>query len=149
MVARQKKEAGEKVWAIPYDYIGACGGASGVCLGVPYFNWGPGYVSLIKDCMSGNWKSEWIWLGPDWKDINDPDTSTVGFARGGALSSSTGKALTAFTRDLGTGKVNLFKGPLSYQDGSTYLKTGQVATDEQIWYMKQLLKGMTGQGSAK
>ena len=149
VVAGQKKQAGKKVWAIPYDYIGACGSASSVCLGVPYFNWGPGYVSLIRNCMSGNWKSEWIWLGPDWKDINDPDTSTIGFARGGALSSSTGKALTAFTRDLGTGKVNLFKGPLSYQDGSTYLKADEVATDKQIWYMKQLLKGMTGQSSTK
>jgi hypothetical protein len=25
----------------------------------------------------------------------------------------------------------------------------EIATDHQIWYMKQLLEGMTGQGSAK
>ena len=149
VVAGQKRRAGKEVWAIPYDYIGACGSASSVCLGVPYFNWGPGYAAQIKSCMSGNWKSEWIWLGPDWKDINDPDTTTVGFARGDALSTSAGNALTAFTRDLGTGSVNLFKGPLSYQDGSTYLKAGEVATDQQIWYMKQLLQGMTGQSSSK
>jgi len=149
VVARQKKQEGKKVWAIPYDYIGACEGASGVCLGVPYFNWGPGFAAFIKSSMAGNWESKWIWLGPDWKDINDPDTSTVGFARGNALSSSTGKALSAFTRDLGKGKIQLFKGPLSYQDGSPYLKAGQVATDKHIWYMKQLLKGMMGQSGAK
>ncbi len=149
VVARQKKQEGKEVWAIPYDYIGACEGASGVCLGVPYFNWGPGYSAFVKSSMAGNWESKWIWLGPDWKDINDPDTSTVGFARGDALSSSTRKALSAFTCDLGKRKIQLFKGPLSYQDGSPYLKAGQVATDEQIWYMKQLLKGMMGQSGAK
>jgi len=149
VVARQKKQEGREVWAIPYDYIGACGGASGVCLGVPYFNWGPGYAAFVKSSMTGNWETKWVWLGPDWKDINNPDTSTVGFVRGDALSSSTGKALTVFTRDLGKEKIQLFKGPLSYQDGSPYLKAGQVATDEQIWYMKQLLKGMMGQSGAK
>ena len=149
VVARQKKQEGREVWAIPYDYIGACGGASGVCLGVPYFNWGPGYAAFVKSSMTGNWETKWVWLGPDWKDINNPDTSTVGFVRGDALSSSTGKALTVFTRDLGKEKIQLFKGPLSYQDGSPYLKAGQVATDAQIWYMKQLLKGMMGQSGAK
>lgn len=149
VVARQKRGEGKNVWAIPYDYIGACEGASDVCLGVPYFNWGPSYVRFIKNSMSGNWKSTWAWLGPDWKNINDPDTSTIGFVRGDAMSSSTEKALTAFIRDLGNGKIQLFKGPLYYQDGNTYLKAGKIATDKQIWYMKQLLKGMVGQSGAK
>jgi hypothetical protein len=29
------------------------------------------------------------------------------------------------------------------------VKAGEVATDKQIWYMEQLLKGMTGQSIAK
>ncbi|MBN2688582.1 MAG: BMP family ABC transporter substrate-binding protein [Deltaproteobacteria bacterium] len=147
VVARQKKAEGKKVWAIPYDYIGACEGASDVCLGVPYFNWGPGYVSLITSSMTGNWKQQWIWLEPDWNDINDPDSSTVGFIRGGALPAEADKALTAFIKGLATGKINLFTGPLTYQDGSTYLKDGEVATDQQIWYKKQLLQGMDGQSA--
>jgi len=56
VVARQKKQEGKKVWAIPYDYIGACEGASDVCLGVPYFNWGPGFAAFIKSSMAGNWR---------------------------------------------------------------------------------------------
>jgi len=149
VVARQKKQEGKNVWAIPYDYIGACEGATDVCLGVPYFNWGPGYVKFIKASMSGNWKSEWDWLGPDWKDINNPDTSTVGFMMGPALSASTKQALDGFIKDLGTGKVNLLKGPLNYQDGSPFVKAGAKADDKQVWYMQQLLEGMTGQSSAK
>jgi len=149
VVAKQKKQEGKEVWAIPYDYIGACEGAAGVCLGVPYFNWGPGYVDFIKAAFSGKWESKWVWLGPDWKDINNPDTSSVGFVAGAALSDSATKALDGFIRDLGSGKVNLFKGPLNFQDGSPFIKAGQTATDKQIWYMEQLLQGIDGQSSAK
>jgi len=149
VVARQKRQEGKEVWAVPYDYVGACEGASEACLGVPYFNWGPGYARMIRTCLSGNWKPEWVWLGPDWKDLNNPDTSTIGFLAGPALSPAAKQALDGFIADLGSGKLNLFKGPLNYQDGAAYLKSGEIATDQQIWYMKQLLEGMAGQSSAK
>ena len=149
VVARQKSQEGKKIWAIPYDYKGACSGAGEVCLGVPYFNWGPAYVNFVKAIMDGKWKQEWLWLGPDWKDINDPDTSTVGFLPGPALPQSVETSLDSFIKDLATGKVQLFKGPLDYQDGTPFLKAGEVASDQQVWYMKQLLKGMIGQSKAK
>jgi simple sugar transport system substrate-binding protein len=68
---------------------------------------------------------------------------------GPALSSSAKAALNKFIKDLGTGKTELFKGPLFYQDGTLFLKDGEIAIDKKIWYMKQLLKGMSGQSSAK
>ena len=149
VVASQKRKEGKNAWAVPYDYIGACKGATEVCLGVPYFNWGPGYVHFIKNAMSGQWKSEWLWLAPDWKNINNPDTSVVGFVNGAALSADAAKVLAAFIDDLGAKRVELFKGPLNYQDGKPYLKAGRVASDKEIWYMEQLLQGMVGQSSAK
>jgi simple sugar transport system substrate-binding protein len=149
VVGGQKRKEGKKVWAIPYDYVGACEGGSEVCLGVPFFNWGPGYVQFIKESIAGNWESKWLWLGPDWANINDTHTSTVGFAAGPALSDAVSQQLNAFTKDLGSGKLNLFTGPMYYQDGSIFLKDGETANDEKIWYMEQLLKGMKGQSSAK
>ena len=149
VVAKQKRKEGKSVWAIPYDYIGACEGADDVCLGVPFFNWGPSYVDFIKAAKAGKWESKWIWLGPDWKDINNLDTSSVGFVAGPALSPSVKSALDSFVKDLGSGKLDLFKGPLNYQDGSPFIKAGQSATDNQIWYMEQLLEGIAGQSSAK
>jgi len=149
VVARQKKQEGKKVWAIPYDYEGACAGAEEVCLGVPYFNWGPGYVHFVKAIKDGSWKQEWLWYGPDWKDINDPDTSSVGFKAGAAISKEAKAALGAFIKDLSTGEAQLFKGPLDYQDGTSFLKAGKVASDKEIWYMEQLLKGMKGPSKAK
>jgi simple sugar transport system substrate-binding protein len=149
VVARQKHQEGKKVWAVPYDYKGACGGAEGVCLGVPYFNWGPGYVHFFKAILDHNWKQEWLWLGPDWRNINDPETSTVGFLCGPALSQSARAHLDSFVNDLARGRIELFGGPLDYQDGTPFVKAGEVATDQQIWYMSQLLKGMAGQIKAK
>lgn len=149
VVAGQKHRDGRSVWAVPYDYVGACSGNPQVCLGVPYFNWGPGYVALIRAARNGRWTSKWIWSGPDWKDINNPDTSAVGFMAGAALPADAKTALDRFIADLGTKKVELFKGPLKYQDGSVFLKPGEIASDSQIWYMRQLLQGMDGQSSAK
>jgi simple sugar transport system substrate-binding protein len=149
VVADQKLAAGQKVWAIPYDYIGSCPDDSKVCLGVPYFNWGPDYVKMVQLAKGDDWKAQWIWSGPDWKDINNHDTSAIGFAVGPMLGDEAKAALDTFIADLGSGKLNLFKGPLNYQDGKVFLKEGETATDEQIWYMEQLLEGMIGQSSAK
>jgi len=149
VVARQKHQGGKPVWAVPYDFKGACEGADQVCLGVPYYNWGPSYLQFITAARSGNWKQQWLWLGPDWSDINNEDRGPIGFLPGPALSAEARTALKQFTAELGAGKVNLFQGPLDYQDGSSYLKAGEVASDQQIWYMQQLLKGMEGPSSAK
>jgi simple sugar transport system substrate-binding protein len=149
VVAGQKRSQGRTAWAIPYDYVNACSAHPPACLGVPYFNWGPGFKQLIEAAKQGAWKSQWLWYGPDWKNINNPHSSTVGFVAGPALSAEAKTALTQFIADLGSGTVNLFKGPLNYQDGSVFLKAGETAGDRQIWYMKQLLQGMKGQSSAK
>ena len=149
MVAKQKNQEGQAVWAIPVDYIDACKDAAEVCLGVPYFNWGPGYVQLLKTAMSGNWKSKWLSMEPDWKDISNHDMGAVGFVAGPALSADAQKQLATFIKDLGSKKIKLFKGPLNYQDGSPFLKAGQTASDKQLWQMDQLLNGMTGPSQAK
>jgi len=143
-VARQKRLTKKRVFAIPYDYKNACDGAADVCLGVPYFNWGPSYVELVNKAANRTLKQSWQWLSPDFKDINNPDKSPVGFAKGPALSPDVAKKLDQFTADLGSGKINLFKGPLSFDDGSVFLKPGETAKDNQIWYMKKFLKGMGG-----
>lgn len=148
VVAGQKRKEGKTVWALPYDYVGACEGGSETCLGVPYFNWGPAYVAFAKQAMGDSWESVWQWNGPDWTSINNPTTSAVGFVAGDGLSDAARKALDDFIRGLGNGSIALFKGPLNYQDGTVFLKNGETATDQQIWYMEQLLEGMDGQSSA-
>jgi simple sugar transport system substrate-binding protein len=144
VVAGERAQAGDRVWAIPYDYEGACDEAPQVCLGVPYFNWGPGYLRLAQEVIAGTWVQRWEWAYPDWNDINDRDTSVVGFVKGPGLTGEQSAQLDEFVASLADGSVHLCKGPLSFQDGSVYLAAGEIATDEQIWYMPKLLSGMEG-----
>jgi simple sugar transport system substrate-binding protein len=141
-IANQRVEKGEKVFAVPYDYSDACSIGPKACLGVPYFNWGPAYTKIISDIKAGTWKSSWDWLDPDWKDLNNPDTTNVGFITGDALPADQKANLDAFIADLASGKVNLFTGPLKYADGTEYLADGKEATEDQIWYMPQLIEGI-------
>ena len=46
--------------------------------------------------------------------------------------------------ELASNEINLFTGPLNFQDGSEYLSDGSEASDFEIWYTPQLLEGMTG-----
>lgn len=149
IAAQQKHKEGKKVWALGSYYSGACEALAEICPGVPVNNWGPGFVQLIQPAMSGKWKSRWLLIGPDWKDINNPDTSAVGFFTGPALSTPAKAALHTFIDDLGSGRLNLLTGPLNYQDGKPFLKSGDVADNNQLWFMEQLLEGMSGQSKAK
>jgi simple sugar transport system substrate-binding protein len=139
---------GKKVWAVPYDYAQATSEGPGVALGVPYFNWGPAYATAVKAAMAGKWISHFEWNGPDWKNINAPDTSAVGFSKGKALSPAASASVDKFVGELAKG-LNLWKGPLNLQDGTAYLASGKVATDQQVWYLPQLLQGMEGQSVSK
>lgn len=144
IVADQKKKEGAAVSAIPYDFQGGCDAAPDACLGVPYFNWVPGYTHFINNTIADNWKKEWLWLGPDWTDMNNSMTSSIGFANGKALSSDAQTQLATFAQGLGNGSIALFSGPLNFQDKSVFLKKDEIATDMQIWNLPQLLEGMEG-----
>jgi len=142
--AKKAADAGKKVWGIPYDYVGACEEGAEVCAGVPYFNWGPAYLVNIKAAMEGNFQPHFELNGPDWADINNKETTAVGFVKGAALSAEAAAKLDEFIAAL-AGGLNLWTGPLNLQDGGVYLADGAVATDQEIWYLPQLLEGMEGQ----
>jgi simple sugar transport system substrate-binding protein len=144
LVAGERAAAGEAVSAVPYDYEGACSASPEACLGVAFFNWGPAYLRLAREVLQGSWQPRWEWVGPNWEDINDRDTSALGFVKGDALSGTASAQLERFIGGLAEGSIELFRGPLDFQDGSPYLAAGEVATDDQIWYMPQLLAGMEG-----
>jgi simple sugar transport system substrate-binding protein len=151
-VAAQRAADGESVFAVPYDYLGACEISPEVCLGVPFFNWGPDYVELVQQVMDGTWEPAWDWAGPDWSDINNLDTSAVGFVSGAGLSEENSAFLDDFIADLAAYATNpfvpqsfaLWSGPLNLQDGTVLAEEGQLVDVLDVWYLGQLLEGMVG-----
>lgn len=157
-VADQRAQQGEVVYAIPYDYQNACDLGPEVCLGVPYFHWGPAYTEIIRRIQAGTWEQDWEWLGPNWADLNDPDASTIGFMPGDALADDDAEILNGFIAELGAYATNpmtptnqfgirsiaLWEGPLNLQDESELAGPGQLVDPLDIWYLPQLLDGMTG-----
>lgn len=147
VVTGQRAAAGENVWAIPYDYVGACDGAPEICLGTPWFNWGPAYLDIATSVSDGSFSSTFQWLPPDWTDLNNPDTTAIGYIEGPALGDDA-TALNEFITGLSDGSINLWTGPLNNQDGSVWLADGETATPQQIWYTKTLLEGIDGASEA-
>lgn len=148
-VAEARRKTGAKVFAVPYNFKNACQGAEDACLGVPYFNWGPPFLTVASKVAAGTYKPAFDWLAPDYAALNDPDKSPVGFEEGAALPAEAKKALATFTADLASGKTDLYVGPLTYQNGATFVPAGRTATDKELWFCPQLLSGMEGASAAK
>ncbi len=144
VVAGQRAAGGESVWAVPYDYVDACAGAPEICLGTPWFNWGPAYLEIAQSVIDGTFTAGFQWNGPDWSDLNNPETTAVGFVQGPGLSADNAASLDEFIAGLADGSINLWTGPLNNQDGTPWLADGETATPQQIWYTKQLLEGIEG-----
>jgi basic membrane lipoprotein Med (substrate-binding protein (PBP1-ABC) superfamily) len=88
VVAKQRADQGERVFAIPYDFEGACAEAPEICLGVPYFNWGPAYLDTAESVIDGSWTQRWDWNSPNWDNLADKDTTHVGWISGPAVGGS-------------------------------------------------------------
>lgn len=144
---KKAAEAGKPVKYVHYDYEKGCELAPDICLGVPYYNWKLPYANVIQKVKAGQPINEFVWLGPDWKNINAP-TSMIGFLPGKALGENQ-QYIDAFIKGMGDGSIDLYKGPIKFQDGSDYLKAGEKATLQQIWYLPQLLQGMEGPSSTE
>ncbi|MDX2344123.1 MAG: BMP family ABC transporter substrate-binding protein [Acidimicrobiia bacterium] len=144
VVAGQRAAAGEQVWNVAYDFEGACEEAPDVCLGVPYFNWVPSYMQLVSDAIEGDFEATFDWVEPNWDDLNDKTDGGVGWVTGPGMSEDNAEQLDEFIAGLAGGDIELFVGPLNYQDGSEYLADGEKVTDNKLWYTKQLLEGIAG-----
>jgi simple sugar transport system substrate-binding protein len=143
-VAGQRATQGETVWAVPYDFEGACDQAPEVCLGVPYFNWGPSYLTTVTAVQNGTWVQSWDWNAPNWANLTDNTKTPVGWIDGPALTADLKTNLDTFIAGMASGEINVWTGPITLQDGTEYIAADEVATDDEIWYLPQLLSGMVG-----
>ncbi len=163
VVAGQRAAEGQKVWAITYDYADGCAEAPDICLGVPYFNWGPTYVEIINTVKAGEYEQFWTWNPPYFEDINDKDQTAVGWVHGDGLTDEQVAQLDEFIAMIGESdpgvltrdnidtegiQIGLWVGPLNLQDGTPLVEEGPVPPRD-VWYLPQLLEGITGDSSAQ
>jgi len=143
-VSGQRAAQGAAVWSVPYDFEGACESAPEICLGVPYFNWGPTYLDTATNVGNGTWAQSWDWNPPYWADLTDNSKTPVGWVNGPGMPGESQALLDEFIAGLASQDVNVWTGPIFLQDSSEYVPAGNVASDDQIWYLPQLLLGMIG-----
>jgi simple sugar transport system substrate-binding protein len=151
-VAGRRAEEGDRAFAIPYGNIHGCDEAPQSCLGAAYYNWGPAYLNVIQQVMDGTWEQDWQWLPPDWEDINSPDTSVIGYLEGEGFPADLQGDLDAFydemaaymTDPMHEDSIFLWSGPLNLQDGTELAAEGEPVDLLDIWFLPQLLEGMTG-----
>lgn len=144
-VTGQRAAEGEPVWAVPYDYEGSCENAPEICLGVPYFNWGPSYLEAAAAVKDGTWQQDWVIAAPNWDDLTDNDLTGVGWVMGTGLTGDMQATLEEFIAGLASGEIDVWAGPLNLQDGTEFVAAGSSPTYQEIWYLPQLLEGMEGQ----
>nr|WP_244266939.1 BMP family ABC transporter substrate-binding protein [Pseudovibrio stylochi] len=96
--------------------------------------WGAYYKRRIQAVLDGNWKAENTWGGFNQDMVHMAPVKNVN-AELVALAKDTQKKIS-------DGKIVIFKGPLKRQDGTVFLKDGEVATDKQLLEMNFFLEGM-------
>ena len=157
-VAGQYMAEGDMSYGIPYGNVNGCSEAPEACIGAAYYNWGPAYLDVVQRVMDGSWSQEWRWLEPKWDEINedgyytDSDASVIGFKLGDALSMATIESLNAFAAEIAAfqtdpmraGEMFLWEGPMNLQDGTPLAAEGEPVSLLDIWFIPQLLEGMTG-----
>jgi simple sugar transport system substrate-binding protein len=157
VVAGQRRDRGEDVYGMGYDNAAACDVAPDACLGAPFYNWGPSYVDTVNKVMSGEWTQSWEWNPPDYADMTDLDSTSVSFFKGPALSEDVSAQLDQFIAEAsayGSDPANadsifLWEGPLNLQDGTELAPAGEKVDMMDIWFLPQLLEGMTGASTSE
>ncbi len=100
-------------------------------------NWGPYYVERTKAVLDGTWSSTDTW-----------DGIAPGMVKIGAFSdkipADVQASAQAIADGLADGSINSFAGPINKQDGSVWLKAGEVADDGTLAGMNFYVEGVDG-----
>ncbi|MDX8529759.1 BMP family ABC transporter substrate-binding protein [Mesorhizobium sp. VK25A] len=95
--------------------------------------WGPYYISRVQAALDGTWKPDNVWLG-----IKDGAVKLAPYTN----MPDDVKAMAEATEKKIAGGWNPFTGPIAKQDGSPWLKDGEVADDGTLLGMNFYVKGI-------
>lgn len=146
-VAEEFREQGNRVFATTYNNASSCRFYDDVCLGSPYYNWGPAYLDIAQAVMDGTWQPTWDWQRPNF---GDPESSLVRFEVGNALTADQRDALEEFIAQLEQYATNqlvptsfpLWSGPLYLSNGQLLAEDDALVNVLDVWYLPELLTGI-------
>ncbi|MER8732007.1 MULTISPECIES: BMP family ABC transporter substrate-binding protein [unclassified Mesorhizobium] len=95
--------------------------------------WGPYYISRVQAALDGTWKPDNVWLG-----IKDGAVKLAPFTN---MPDDVKAMAEATTKKIADG-WNPFTGPVAKQDGTPWLKEGEVADDATLLGMNFYVKGV-------
>lgn len=96
-------------------------------------NWGPYYIKRVGEVLDGTWKSTDTWDGIKQGTVHIADFTNM---------PADVKAMAEATVEKIKGGFNPFTGPLSKQDGTQFLKDGEVIDDGTLAGMNFYVKGV-------
>ena len=100
--------------------------------------WGGHYIAAAKAVMSGNWKSESIWGG-----IKE---GMIKLAPYGPAVPADVRALTdAKGKEIASGKLHPFQGPVKDQSGKVRIAAGQTMSDKDMLGFNWYVEGVIGE----
>jgi simple sugar transport system substrate-binding protein len=100
-------------------------------------NWKPYYIRRVKALLDGTWKS-----GDVWDGIKE---GTVALSPWSKKIPPHVVALAEKARDaIAAGKLHPFTGPINKQDGTPWLKAGEIAADKDLLSMNFYVEGLEG-----
>jgi basic membrane protein A len=100
-------------------------------------HWGEYYVQRTKAVLDGTWKSGNLWGG-----VRDRMVRIEGF--GTKVPKTVQEEALARQKDIASGKLKPFAGPIVDNEGKTVVSPGQSLSDEQILGMNYLVQGVAG-----
>ena len=97
-------------------------------------DWGPYYIERVKAVMDGTWKQQDVWGGmKEGHVVMAPYTN---------MPDDVKKAAEEAEAKIKSGEFNPFTGPVKKQDGSEWLKDGEVAEDGVLLGMNFYVEGV-------
>ncbi len=122
------------LYGIPGNSANGCSAAPDACLGVPYWNWGPAYVSLVEDMMADAFEPQDYYL-----DSVDGIVGFYGFMENevpqGSIPSHTIPEIDDVVSQMNDGtfdRFSIFTGPLNDNQGNEVVPADTVLTQSDL-----------------
>lgn len=101
-------------------------------------NWGPYYIARVKAAMAGDWTSQDTWDG-----LKQGMVEMAPY--GDAVPKKVRKIADAVQRDLISGQLHPFTGPITNQAGEQVIAAGKVIDDQALLSMDWYVEGVQGE----